>query len=1007
MGKRIDRKRLLLALIACVLFAACGVGFGLAQTVSKVAADVVVQDAMIREEYAIGQRFTIPKAKLSDGKQTVDSEYGYLVFPNGKATDLSPVTLDQEGKYRLIYNGTIDGKAVSAEIGFSVRKQIYSVGSEKSSAKYGSHDLVQSREGIVIKLENKDVFQYNRIIDLSDNTANDVLIRFFVVPTTIGSPDVGRIKVRFTDIYDESNYVTLNFKNHSNQGTWADPQTYISAGAADQPDSGWENYPGNFSLHQGDDFGFPVWFSMTGTPSGYKKLGEEFITLYYDNAEKQIFTAGQIFSGSNMVVDLDDAEYFDSPWKGFTTGEVRMTVFGENYQASALNLVITEIDGQKPARDLADHEPPMIAVDTSGYEKNALPYALVGKEYLVFAGTAFDKYDGDCAVVTSVYYNYGTEKQTVCDVKDGVFTPKRAGTYTLVYTATDLCGNKSVEKLTVNAVAESGLSVVLKGAVTEGATGESVRLLESVNVSNPSGNVTYTVSAVDGENSYEVDAKTFLFRPTKDGEYKIIVRATDYVKTVEKLFTFIAWNNDTPYIYDEVTLPHYFIKGASYTLPTLCGYDFSSGTGERKTAEIFIRENGGAEKAVPSVYVPSAEGTVTVGYRLEVNGKRAEKTYSVPVIDVGYGGTVGLEKYFVAKSGSLQTEATEGYVTLKTTKNTNVEFINTVQVKSFTFTFNVNAEKNNFNAINVYLTDTQDGAKQVKFTYAKQENGSRYSINDGTVRTIGATFFGGKDNFMLNFDASTNVANASASVGVKVTTFTDGSAFTGFTNNTAYLTVEFVGVSGESELFVYNINRQSFTDFTRDNRPPQIVVSPLIGDRTKDEILTFGGALAADVLDSRCEFSFSITDPNGNYVRAENGVLLNGTDNDPTATYDVKLTVYGDYTITYRATDSHNNPTDYTYGISVLDNVAPTVEILSPKTSAKRGETVKIASLSVKDNVTETSSVFICVEGPDFVHVTVENNGFKADKAGVYKISYMVSDEAGNYTFASYTVTVK
>ena len=37
----------------------------------------------------------------------------------------------------------------------------------------------------------------------------------------------------------------------------------------------------------------------------------------------------------------------------------------------------------------------------------------------------------------------------------------------------------------------------------------------------------------------------------------------------------------------------------------------------------------------------------------------------------------------------------------------------------------------------------------------------------------------------------------------------------------------------------------------------------------------------------------------------------------------------------------------------------------------------------------------------------VKDNKFVADKAGKYTVKYMVCDEAGNYAFASYTITVK
>ena len=984
--------------LTCCMFAAGGIGFAAAnQTVHA----ATVEDLYILEEYAIDKVFTIPQGKIRVGDKTVDSEYGYLVFPSGKATDKSPVTLNEEGVYELVYTATVDGQKVKATANFTVAKQIYKVGNKESSVYYGSDPALPALEGIVVNVANQDEFIYDEIIDLSDNTASDVLVKFAMAPTSAGNPDVTELVFRFTDIYDESNYVNIHVKNVASYGDWALRQSYLCTGSSNQKPGGWERAPHGNTFHTNNVYGFPVYFSMTGIPSN-ATAGYDVLTLSFDAEERAVYADNPIYTnGGFMIADLDDSDTFLNPWQGFTTGEVRMSVYGLDYKVQCMNAIITEIDGEAPKQSITTDTAPVINVQGVGEN---VPYALVGKEYRIFDAWAFDAHDGKKDAAVNVYYNYGKENQTICSVVDGKFIPKRAGVYTIVYTAKDNTGNQTEKTLQVEAFDHNGLSMQVTGAASKGYTGKEVRLFENVLCENGSGEISYTVT-INGE---ELEAKqgVYSYIPLSDGDYEVVVKAADYVKEETFTFTYKAIRNYAPQIFDDVELPKYFIQGEEIKIPKISGYDFSSGSAKEQATEVFVKENGGAEKAVENnTYTPTQVGSVEVIYRLNIGGKISEKSQTVKVVSVFEDDDLHMEKYFQKVSGDVEIGAADNYISFLASKDSSVEFINRVQVKDFYMTFVVGEGHSNFKKINIYFTDVADETKQVKFTYAKTTGGATFAVNDGIALMVDASFTNNSKNFMLTY--ADGCAYGSALIYSNVTKYLDGREFAGFTNDFAYLTIEMEGVSGTSELCLKNLNRQSMNNANKDRFSPQILTNAVSGDRVLNEEIHISGALAADVLTNNWEFTMKVTAPDGTPVVAKNGVALNGVDNDPTSAYDVVFSSYGEYVIEYFAKDRFGKERPLVYYINVKDSVAPEVTLGKATKTAKVGETITVADISITDNVSTEFSTYICVETPGSNVVEVVNNKFVASKAGEYVVRYMVWDEAGNYTFKSYVVTVK
>ncbi len=857
---------------------------------------------------------------------------------------------------------------------------------------------------IQVSLAPDDVFTYHEVLDLSATPADVPLIDMEFNPNTIGTADATRVKIRFTDLYDAENYVTISL-NHIPE-TWANGHIYATAGAAHQPQVGVENAgdPANMKVHTDDinGYGTAINYSMVGLP---KSETDTSLTLYFDYDQKALYADRETYSGSKqMIVDLDNVEFFgDNLWTGFTTGQVKMSVFASNYQAGTCNFTISTICGSSNFQDNGDVSAPIISVDT-GYAPDALPTALVGKPYCVFAARAIDGLDGEVAAVASVYYAYDSEDPVKMALEDGKFTPSQEGVYVIEYTAQDLAGNVATKCVSVNAVAGDGLQVSLQDMAAETDTGVAVKVISGIEYTGASGNVSYCITAKHQSTGEEIkiDTETFTFIPMADGAWDIAVTAQDYISTVVKTFTVKSNHTTQPQVYDNAPVPEYFILGATYQLPVLSGYDFSSGKGVLTDMGVFVMENGGQEEEIENgQYIPEKAGSVTVAYRLTVDGKTCEKTYAATVVNVGYKNLLNLSKYFVDPTGAATATSSSTSITYTVNQDTKLDFVNFVQVKNLTFSFQV-GEKNAYNKVHIYLTDAVSG-KQVKFSYNRTAGGAAFCVNDGAETKLSSSFNGSNKTFSLAFSNDTYLVSPEAGAKIEVKKFLDGSDFTGFTSSVAKFSIEVGEVSGSSQIVLCNLNSSALCYTLRDKTAPQYFIDSNAGERGIGEKLVLTGALAYDVLDPLCTLTLTVTDPNGAYVTDETGVLLNGAQ-DATEEYAFILGKKGDYTVKYVATDGKSNTAEYVYCVTAKDLVGPTITLLNHLETVKTGETVEIAATQVTDNITAQCSTYAYVFAPDGVCVKVTDGTFEATQSGVYSVRYMAFDKDGNYTFASYEV---
>ena len=303
---------------------------------------------------------------------------------------------------------------------------------------------------------------------------------------------------------------------------------------------------------------------------------------------------------------------------------------------------------------------------------------------------------------------------------------------------------------------------------------------------------------------------------------------------------------------------------------------------------------------------------------------------------------------------------------------------------------------------------------QVKVTYEKQPDGIFFYLNDNfnIAKRLNARFDESTaDNIICNYDNTEKRVFGASEVSYEISKCLNGEPFNGFSGK-AYLQIGFESVNAEARLKVYSINKQALWKFTKDTVAPQIITTTAIGQVAQGTIVRITPAIYMDVLDPNITSQFSVTDNNGDYVRALDGTLLKEGECDPTKTYQIKADVYGDYSIVYTCRDTKaSRAGSVLMSFSVADLVAPEVSIVGALQSAKVGDAVRVASLSVNDNYSQNCTIYYAYSDPNGrVHALgIAKDGlpsFTAKEKGTYIVHCYVFDEANNSTFISYEVII-
>ncbi len=1000
-------------------------------------------------KYAVGTKVTIPAAKFKVQGKTLDTTIT-LIGPSGAqipAADYAngTYTVKNKGAHKVVYTADNGGTQLREEFDFVGYYPLYSVGKKASaepyfgaSTKYGGID---GRDGVVVSLASGDTFQWGEIIDLKGKTQLDDLVQLYVTPNTLGTADAAKLCIVLTDIHDPDNYVTITFKKVTAVmvgAQWAEINTFVTAGSAEQLQSGMrENASGTISyegtlynIEAGTKMGTEIKaLSLPGTPmyvqgdastisEQHFKNNPQLITVSFDYANSKVF-AGRIDANETdpeksrdvkFVADLDAEECFDTLWGGFTTGEVYLSIKGQEYLSSSLNFVVTEVNGESVASKVQSGEntvndttPPSLEVDFPA----VLPEGAVGAAYPLFPARASDIYDGE--IIPEIIVTFNAENVSV---ENGAFTPVQAGVYAITYRATDYSGNHTTDSLYtkyVTVAAGNELSVTLSEKATTGfVTGTQIPVA-AYTAADARGEVSAVVTATLVKNasgqaatgSVVYTAENGAFVALEAGTYKIEYVVSDYVFTKTVSYDISVDANSGAVIVNDPELPMYYISGMIYSTPELKGYYWESGVCKEAACAVSYSEDGVSYTESGTLFAPVGDGTGYLKFTVEAGGKTAEKIVEVKIIDVGYNqNKLSLDKYFHFTKGSASSASDGKKISYTLEGNASLDFVNLLQAESFSFEF----EPNGLSSVQITLTDAQGNRLTVRYTYLNNGKTTVEVISGEASKTITLNYdihSTEKGTQRLSYDNESRKLNVTAKRSIDL-----ADLFAGFTSS-VWMTVDVTAANTNTTptFSVYSLNEQRFATLLADDRvAPLILVNIAIGERKIDEIFHLDSCVVSDVLDSYCVSYMYVLSPSGAYATAVDGTILDYTA-DFSREYDIKLNEYGKYIIYYYAKDSAGNDKNYTVQIAVVDSEAPVITTSEHDRSVKVGDVITPAEFTVSDNISTNEQItkYVYVTAPD--GTTLTGGEAKATKAGVYQIHYYAIDAQGNCSVLVFRVT--
>lgn len=996
-------KTIVASAVLAAAVAASGTAAYMGQGKTKPAyASAAWSDSAVENVKPFGTKFTVPERTVTVDGTTVTAS-AVVIKPDGSATTEKEVTLDLSGVYTVVYTATVNGKPYVDEVTFRVDDAAYVLSSSKSSATYGKYEYSESTSGVMVRLAYGDSITFNTPIDVSNATKSDVLVEAFATPDVKGVKDFDKLIFTFTDVENPNIYLRYTIRQSAEGDNY--PISYALAGGNGQPMAGWEEYWKR--LHIDNEWGaqFRHSFSLSFASNyAYVAPDKAVISLRYDAATLQSYVGGF------MIIDHDNPAYFNNLWRGFPSGRVRLSVSADMYNGDSANFCVSKLRGVNLVEDkYVDSEAPVITVDS---EYTQMPATRKGMEYKVPSATAFDSYTATyCDVKTSVWYNYASSNAVLVQLRDGKFTADRAGDYAIVYETQDRMGNAAREIRWVHAYETLANPAVTVGDVpTSTATVGDMVSVADCTVDSKSGNANVVVTAVLGNETFAVGKDGF--RPEKAGTYKITYTATDYIgQTGTATYDLTVNMGDKPVFINNPVLPKMLVEGSDYTIPEATATDYRSGSPVAKKATVTVTDKNGT-RAVGAdgkinVAVENNLDKATVVYECE----GARLTYELPVIKamVEENGRPRLHaENYLTGSGFTTEKTDDGFILTATEANGGFTFGNRLVAENSVIELKGIAAAANFDAIAVTFADAEDDSRAV--TARLIRTSGKADVELCGVTTGLDNGFVTSDRFSLNYTQGIMIADKAR---LDVTSYDDGRAFEGFPSGRIYISVKFVNASAGAQINLVSVNGHPMTTATSDRIAPKIVIlgTNYGGTREIGSTITLPAAMAGDTLDPNVTFSMKVTDGKGNIVTDVDGVQLNGV--DPCREYTIKLDSYGQYSVSYTATDTfnqRNNTRPLNYTINVVDTIAPEIKFEARfADTVKVGESIVIPKFTVTDNVSEADDITITkyVLTPSGVLVSIpeNSNSVKAVQAGKYEFRIIAVDKAGNVAMERVTVT--
>ena len=849
-----------------------------------------------------------------------------------------------------------------------------------SFASLNNHVTYKEQTGLQVVMHSSSAeIQYNGLIDLSDNDESSPLFELIFSPQKKGEPEIQYLTFTFTDFVDPSNYLVFKIYALANQfpnvcmvSAYGNGQSMYKSTGVSYPSSliGSTNYP------------LAIYFDATTLNT------KAWPTRWGKNEDRNSLDALRDLdacSGTGWVNKEEPA------WEGLKSGLYNLTITAEKVHSSSASFVLTALDGvsfNKEEASVADERLSLV-VDYASYDKNALPYGVVGLGYSVREATAISNFGGSHVVAPIVVDSMGD----TIPVINGKFYPEKSGIYFVLYNTTSDLGNVGKKRYRVivkDAYDEEISYEPSEYFATNVIVGDTVFLYEGV-AAGGSGRLDVKSEVFYNGVEIATDNEGFcdFFIPEQAGEYLVKTHLTDYLNTTKTFESSITVLERTEKL-SIGFIPNAVIKGQTFIIPK--GYYL----GENGTEVATVKING--ENYNEDTYIP--EKTFTLSY----SGAGTEKTYTVQVQDCEHK-TGFIANYFYVENGNIDFNKDGAMEFVSQNGNSSFDFVRPLSRELISFSFSLLEDEKDFTSIDFIIRDSIYPDKSIAVSILKEvqvDNSVKYFIvlNGGLDKIeVDENLLTSVCSVAFNYAQGTFILPDGSVIG-KVSFYSNMRKYEGL-SDLVYFTLSVNGVQEDNKFKLVSICNQTLMDYETDITLPEFIWEKefvSLEQKQLNEQYATRIICGYDVLDERLDTKVTVR-YNGKTVYTGKG----------DTSYTFKLESFGTYTVIYELSDGNGNSARSTVTVAIVDNVAPNISLSGRYSkSAKVGTAISLANVNVSDNVSNNVKIYYIIRNlKTGKEIVLNTNKYTFAQKGNYTIRILAVDEANNVSSVEYTLEVK
>lgn len=802
-----------------------------------------------------------------------------------------------------------------------------------------------------------------------------------------------------------------------------------------------------------------VWTTSTDQ-TGYANYMETMVADFkhkgvYPNEVYEGFTTGEVY----LSIEFGD-------YQSAAAARVDIYEIAGMKVADLFAMRADDLSGE-PTRLLLDKKAPKITSDFIPTINDGV-YVDVGSYFDIPNAQAFDvNIKGDMKVMA--YRNYvDTPHRINVPIVDGKVLISEEDIYTIVYYAEDSYGNVTEKAIKVYGVNDDNNPAIDFNYGTELANLDAGRTytlpkftfntrniadLRTMKITISSANESILIA--DLKNGAEIEEfleKDAEFMLNYAGEYTVEYAYSDNSLAQVVSYKVTCNPSDVVSFNDKPLLQRYLIKNATYDFDEIFAYSYVSGSKQPyQPAEIYIaydadinQDNLAASTftKLDDAYGNKITGSEKAVLKYQYNEYVAYSDIAT-IIDTGIDKLATLKqyRYFTGNFATAHPDdntydaslfdidvyypiidETTGkrnfdsskldYKSKVKTGNNTLSYINMIDTSNFNFYYRIidsmdpREDADNFNGLRLVFTDPYNTANQVYARLYKLEDGAVFfDLNGEQSGSVSGQAFSGAVDKTFNYNKSLGLFSVSGLSTKLPFRFN-------FTTDKAYLDIVLEDINGTAGIRVLELNAHKFSHDGRATTKPAALMTIPQGNYPAGTIITINPAEFIDVLSPiiKAKVSLSVTDPDGNFMTALDGTLLDSSC-DPYKSYQIELTTLGQYKVSYSAQSGINQKSSPPGFVFVTDLVKPEITY--------KGDIYEGCVLYLKPgqkyNVKYTITDDVSLPENIFARIVWTNRALSAGglffdndiyfiKEGVYEVGVSCMDE--NYNFSRKTFTV-